>query len=114
MKNMKILIALNENNNLDSKLSEHFGNCAFYAIYSTDSKNLKIISNIIDHSKEKTPVEQIQDLNIDMVFTKGIGRKAIDLFSKTNILLKTGNYNILKEVIENINNLEEIKQSCNH
>ncbi|MDD3178060.1 MAG: NifB/NifX family molybdenum-iron cluster-binding protein [Candidatus ainarchaeum sp.] len=111
---MKILIALDENKNLDSKLSEHFGNCSFFAIYSTDSKNLEIIPNIIDHSKEKTPVEQIQELDIDAVFTKGIGKKAIDLFSKTSILLKTENFNILKEVIENIDYLKDIKQSCDH
>jgi predicted Fe-Mo cluster-binding NifX family protein len=47
---MKILISLDNDYSLDSKLSCHFGNCAFFAIYNSNNKSLEIIKNYIDHS----------------------------------------------------------------
>ena len=61
------------------------------------------------------PVNQIlEKLKIDSVFSLGIGKKAIDLFRKNNILIKTGNYQSQKQIIENKNNQKDLKQSCNH
>jgi len=112
---MNILIALNENKNLESKLSEHFGHCTHFAIYNINSKNIQYITNTIDHTNTNlTPVDQIMRYKPDMVFTLGIGQKAINLFKQKNIILKTGNYKILKEVIDNIDKLKDITDSCEH
>jgi predicted Fe-Mo cluster-binding NifX family protein len=103
---------LNENNKMESKLGFHFGRSSHFAIYDTINRTTDIIQNIIDHSMEnKTPVDQVMKYKPDMIFTLGIGKKAYDLFKQKNIIIKTGNYKILKEVIENINNLENIKES---
>jgi len=57
---MKILIALNENKELNSKLSEHFGHCPYFAIYKTETKELNIVKNKINHlNSDLNPVEQI-------------------------------------------------------
>jgi predicted Fe-Mo cluster-binding NifX family protein len=57
---MKILIAVNENKGKDSKLSEHFGHCPYFAIYETKTKRLELFQNKIDHTNTNlTPVDQI-------------------------------------------------------
>jgi predicted Fe-Mo cluster-binding NifX family protein len=47
--------------------------------------------------------------NPNIVFSKGIGQKAINLFKEKGIEIKTGNFSNLKELIENIKNLQNIK-----
>ncbi|MCK4997183.1 NifB/NifX family molybdenum-iron cluster-binding protein [Candidatus Pacearchaeota archaeon] len=112
---MKILIAINDNNGINSKLSEHFGHCPYFAIYETDNKSLEIVENKLDHSNQnQTPVDQIMKFNPTIVFTLGIGARAIKLFNEKGIKLKTGNYQIVKEVIENIENLKEMDSGCEH
>jgi len=112
---MKILIAIDEDKGMNSKLSEHFGHCPYFAIYETRTESLEIIENIIDHSNESlTPVDQIMKFNPTIVFTLGAGKKAIKLFKEKGIKLKTGNYQTVKEVIENINNLKEMDEGCEH
>jgi len=110
---MKILIAINENSGKESKLSEHFGHCPYFAVYETETKNLKIIKNELDHSNlNLTPVDQIMKFKPDVVFTLGIGQRAIKLFKERGVSLKTGNYKTVREVIENLNELEELEGSC--
>ena len=112
---MKLLAAIDENKELNSKLSAHFGHCAFFAIYETDSEKLEIIENKIDHSNQTlTPVDQIMKFKPNIVFTLGIGQRAIKLFNEKNVKIKTGDFKTLKQVIENINNLKELEQSCEH
>ena len=110
---MKYLIAIEENKKLDSKLSEHFGHCPYFAIYETETKKIRIIKNKINHSNKKlNPVEQIMKLKPNIIFSLGIGKKAIELFSKKKVKIKTGNYKILKEVIDNIDKLHDLNKDC--
>ena len=110
---MKLLIALNENKKLNSKLSEHFGYCPYFAIYETETKKIKIIENKINHSSKRlNPVEQIMKLKPDIVFSLGMGKKAIELFNKKKVKIKTGNYKILKELINNLDKLLDLNKAC--
>ena len=112
---MKILIAIKDNNGIDSKSSEHFGHCPFFAIYETTKESLDIVDNNIDHSNsDSTPVEQIMKFKPDVVFTLGIGQRAIKLFSKENIKLKTGDYASVREVIANVDNLKNLNDGCEY
>ena len=112
---MKLLIAINENKGMNSKLSEHFGHCPYFAIYETDTKEFKIVKNELDHSNQSlTPVDQIMKFEPDAVFTLGVGQRAINLFNEKQVKLKTGNYKIIKEVIENVDNLQELDSGCEH
>ena len=112
---MKILIAINEKNGINSKLSEHFGHCPYFAIYKTETKDLEFVENIINHSDQNsTPVDQMMKFNPDIVFTLGAGQRAINLFNKKKVELKTGNYKNVKEVIENIDNLKFLDGGCEH
>ncbi len=112
---MKILIALNENKGINSKLSEHFGHCPYFAIYEKKTKKIEIITNKIDHSKQNlTPVDQIMQFKPNLVFSQGMGQRAIKLFNEKKIKIKTGNYSNLKEVIKNIDHLQDLKEGCLH
>ena len=112
---MKLLIALNENNGENSKLSEHFGYCGYFAIFDSGIKKFEIVKNKIEHANiNLTPVEQVMKFNPDAVFTLGIGRRAIKLFGEKEIKIKTGNFEILKQVIENFETLKELNNGCGH
>jgi len=112
---MKLLIAIDENKRENSKLSEHFGHCPYFAIYETNTKDLEIIENKLDHSNQNlTPVDQIMKFKPNVVFTLGIGQRAIELFNEKKVKIKTGDYKIVKEVIRNIENLKELNAGCNH
>ncbi|MCK4649797.1 hypothetical protein KAT36_01055 [Candidatus Pacearchaeota archaeon] len=112
---MKLLIAIDENKGLNSKLSEHFGHCSHFAIYETGTKEITIIKNKLEHSNlDITPVDQIMEFRPDIVFSLGIGQRAIVLFNKKGVKLRTGNYETVKGVIENINNLKKLNSNCNH
>jgi predicted Fe-Mo cluster-binding NifX family protein len=112
---MKILIAINEKSGANSKLSEHFGHCPYFAIYETNTKNLQFIKNELDHSNPLlTPIDQIMKFKPNIIFSKGMGKRAIHLFKEKGVKIATGDYRIVKEVIENIDNLKELKEECNH
>lgn len=112
---MKILIAIDEDKGKNSKLSEHFGHCPYFAIYEIDTKEITIVENKLEHSNtDVSPVDQIMRFKPDIVFTLGIGQRAIKLFNEKGVKLKTGDYKIVKDVIENIDNLKELKGSCGH
>ena len=112
---MKLLIAIKENKGEESALSEHFGHCPYFAIYDSEIKKLTIEKNDIDHSIEDiSPVDQIMKFNPDKLFTLGVGQRAINLFNKKGIEILTGNFKKLKEVIENISNLQKLTSGCDH
>ena len=112
---MRLLIAIDENKGKNSKLSEHFGHCPYFAIYETDSKELKIVENKLEHTNPNlSPVDQIMKFKPDIVFSLGMGQKAIKLFNKKGIKLKIGDYKNLKEIIKNINDLKKLNSESNH
>jgi predicted Fe-Mo cluster-binding NifX family protein len=112
---MKILIAISENNGINSKLSEHFGHCPYFAIYETENKKLEIVKNKIDHTDQNlTPVDQIMKFKPEIVFTLGVGQRAISLFNEKKVRLKTGDYKTVQEIIENIDNLKNLDGGCEH
>lgn len=110
---MKLLVAVNNKNGLYTKLSDHFGHCNYFAIYDNETKELKFVNNNIDHNNTSiTPIDQIMKYSPDIIFSLGMGAKALDLFNKKEIKVRTGNFTILKEVINNINDLCDLKMSC--
>ena len=112
---MKILIPVLDNNKENSKISLHFGHAPFFAIYDSENKELTFFKNTIDHSNPNlTPVDQLSEYKCEIVYVKDIGQRAINLFKEKNIILKTGNYETVQEIMDNCNHLEELKKSCGH
>lgn len=110
---MKIIIAVKENKGLNSKLSEHFGFCPYFAVYDSDTKRLQMIKNTLDHKNQNLlPAEQILSLKPDIIFSRGMGKKALNVFNKKRIKVKTGPYKNLKGVLKNIKNLKNLEEDC--
>lgn len=112
----RIFFPLLDNKGEDSEISQHFGHAPFFGLYDTEKKELKIIENVLDHTDpNKSPIDQIEEaVNPTTIFAKGIGGRAIQLISQKGLSLKTGNYNTVKEVLENLDKLDNQTQGCGH
>ena len=114
--NEKIFFPLLDDNGLDSEISQHFGHAPFFGLYETKTKKLTITRNKLDHTDpNKSPIDQIAEaVNPTAIFAKGIGGRAIRLIQEKGLGLKTGNYNTVKEVINNLDKLEDQTTDCGH
>jgi len=112
----RIFFPLLNNIGMDSEISQHFGHAPFFGVYDVEKKELKIIENDLDHTNpNKSPIDQIQEaVNPTTIFARGIGGRAINIIQEKCLALKTGNYATVKEVIENLDSLEDQTQSCGH
>ncbi|MCD4705782.1 hypothetical protein K8R61_01750 [bacterium] len=115
-KNQKIFIPLLNDNGENSEPSLHFGHAPYFGLYNFFNKELIITKNNLDHnSLDKSPVDQIvENMNPTIVFAQDMGGRAIDLFTEKNIVLKTGPYKTVKEIIDNFDNLKKLDNSCGH
>ena len=111
-----IFIPLLNDEGDDSEISLHFGHAPYFGLYDLKTKKLIIKKNELSHNDlNKTPVDQvIESANPQIVYALDMGQRAIRFFKEKNVKLKTGSYKILKEVIENINSLEDLDESCGH
>jgi len=112
----KIFFSLLDDNGTNSEISQHFGHAPFFGLYDVNKKELKIIPNDLNHTDpNKSPIDQIEKaVNPTTIFAKGIGGRAIGIIQQKGLRLKTGNYSTVKEVIENLDDLEDQTQDCGH
>jgi len=114
--NEKIYFPLLDDEGENSKVSSHFGHAPYFGLYDTSSKELKIVDNTLEHNSENcSPVDQIMDsANPTMVYTQGIGSRAISLFAEKGVSIKTGSYQTIKEVVDNLDKLSDSVEGCKH
>ncbi len=113
-KGERIFFPLLDNKGEDSEISQHFGHAPFFGLYDVEKKELKIIENNLDHTDPTlSPIDQIEKaVNPTTIFAKGIGGRAINIIAQKGLSLKTGDYSTVKEVIENLDKLENQTESC--
>lgn len=112
---MIILVPVLDKKGMDSAVSPHFGHTPFFAVYDSEKDELKIEKNKLNHiDPVYSPVDQLMIHKPDIVYVLDIGQRAIDLFKEKGIILKTGNYKRLRDVVDNVDSLEEVKSSCGH
>ena len=107
---MRVAIACDEGN-----VSEHFGHCKEFIIYEIEEnkiKNREVLKNP-GHVPGFLP-KFLKEKNVDVVITKGIGSRALELFQSEGIKVistVSGNENeTIKKYIEG--RLEEISEPC--
>jgi len=112
----RIFFPLLDNKGMDSEISQHFGHAPFFGLYDVEKKELTIAENDLDHTDPtKSPIDQIQEaVNPTTIFAKGIGGRAIHIIAQKGLSLKTGDYRTVREVIENLDSLEDQTESCGH
>ena len=115
-KGERIFLPLLDNNGEDSKISPHFGHAPFFGVYDVEKKELKIIENNLNHTDPtKSPIDQIEEaVNPTTIFAQGIGGRAIQLIAQKGMSLKTGAFDTVKEVIENLDKLYDQTEDCGH
>jgi predicted Fe-Mo cluster-binding NifX family protein len=111
---MRLLMPVLSDNGLDSEINPHFGRSSLFAIYDTDMKELKIVKNRCMHSGGCMVVDEMLKQNPDIVFVHDMGFKATEKFKIRGVKVKTGRFKLLKEVIENINDLADLTEACRH
>lgn len=104
---MKIAIS-STGNSLESTLDKHFGRCAFFVIYDTESKSIEFIPNPYKETEEKAGIDSAQfvnNRNVSKIISGDFGIKIkplLDSFKIQMIVIKDSEKKI-KEIIEMLN-----------
>lgn len=111
-----ILFPLLEKEGLNSRISEHFGHANFFGAYNFKTQFFEITENHLNHSdSKKTPIDQIiETINPKIIFAKGIGQKAMNVIKDKRLILKTGDYETVNDVLANLEQLSEVTDDCGH
>jgi predicted Fe-Mo cluster-binding NifX family protein len=112
----RIFFPLLDDNGMDSRISPHFGHAPFFGLFDTKTGEFTITGNTLRHDDPgKSPVDQIIDaVNPTSVFSQGIGARAVMLFNKRGISLKTGPYENVRDAVGNLDKLAEQTSDCGH
>lgn len=105
-----------DNKGLDSNVAEHFGHSDFLGLYDFKNKKLEIKENRLDHSNAfSSPIDQVKEIfNPDAVYAFALGKRAIMLFKEKGIIIITGKFSKVKDIILDINNCVELDRDCGH
>ncbi len=100
---MKIAVA-SMGETLDSNVSDHFGRCPYYII--VDGDDVRAVKNPhVAHSPGQVP-EFIKSLEVDIIISGGMGKRAIEIFKEMDIRALTGARGTVRDAIENMSNLK--------
>ncbi len=109
---MRMAIPVLDNNGELSTVAEHFGHVKFMAVYDSETKKLEMVD--VQETEGCSPVSAIDNLEIDTVYCFGMGTRAMALCKEKGIELKTGKFRIVKDVINNLDELDDLKEGCGH
>ena len=114
---MNILIPTADGTGINSEIYGHFGGSPFYTIYSSETKEVKIINN---SEKEHThgqcsPIEVLQANKVDTVICMGMGRRAIMNLNELGIKVFVAQDAVsVKDAIDALNNGSVVEFSAEH
>ncbi len=109
---MRIAIPLMEEEGRKSRIHPHFGHIQTIAVYDSNAKKLEMVK--VKPIQGCSPIEAIRELKIDAIYTFGMGMRAMEICKSLGIELKTGSFQTVGEVIENIGSLQDLRESCGH
>ena len=109
---MKIAIPVSDNKGELSTVAEHFGHVKFMAVYDSKTKKLEMVN--VQETEGCSPISAIDNLGIDTIYCFGIGTRAMRMCKEKGIKLKTGRFSIVRDVIDNVNKLDDLKEGCGH
>lgn len=100
---MKIAIPLMEENEEESRISEHFGRAPYFAfveLKGDKTYTFEIEKNPFEeHSPGDIP-RYLHDKSIDLIVVRSIGKEALNFFEKYNIKVIRGVDGNLKEIVQ--------------
>jgi len=97
---MKIMVPLDDNQGLKSRVCSHFGRAPYFAIINIEDG--KVSLEIIENPRGKgiRAGELALKLGVNGVVVKDIGFRALEMLRSAGIEVYACNVNTLKEVIE--------------
>ena len=118
---MRIVIPVEEDKGVDSRLSEHFGRAPFFAVFELDEdgkiSNQKVVPNESEHfGGTGFPPDRILQLKPDAVITFGMGPRALSQFQEAKVAVLRANSDTVNGVISSYvkDELEELTEGCHH
>ena len=79
---MKIIIPIDENKGLDSKLASHFGRCQKFLLLDENGVVSTALENLSTHTGgTKQPPEIVRESGAEVLICKGLGMKAITMLT---------------------------------
>jgi len=110
---MRILIPVLENRGKQSRVSSHFGRAPYFALYDSKTDRLEIIETMKEGFGGKSRLaEDMLKYKPDVVFALGMGPRAINLFRSNDVMIETGEYDTVEDIIKNKNKLKELEEAC--
>lgn len=109
---MKIGFALTENKERESKIADHFGQAEYLGIYDSAEDDLEIKE--IGHGEGCVPIHMLKKEGVDAIYAFELGIRAMNLCQKFDIKMKTGDCKVVKDLIENLDDLDDLLESCGH
>lgn len=84
---MKLIIPLDEQEGLDSRLCEHFGSAPFFALVETDTGIFELLDNSSKHHEhgQCTPADSFAEMGVHAVLCNGIGAGAASKLQRLGI-----------------------------
>jgi predicted Fe-Mo cluster-binding NifX family protein len=107
---MRIAMALVENKGMDSKVHPHFGHVQLMGVYDTAKKELKVVE--VKPVQGCSPIAALEGHKVDAIYTFEMGMRAIELCGRLGIKLKTGKFSTVREVVGNLDKLDDLEGSC--
>lgn len=91
---MRIAISSEQNNGLDSQVSHHFGHCPYFVLVDLEGDEVKQVETIPNpyygnHQPGMVP-GFINQRNVNIMLSGGMGWRAIDFFQQYGIGVSTG------------------------
>jgi len=103
---MRYAIPIDNNNDLESIVGQHFGHVPYFAIWTKETENLDIIDNGSNHKGGVgLPMEFLAD-HCDGVFLKAAGAKAVMLGQQLGLEVYMGADGSVKDTIQKFKNGE--------
>ena len=106
---MKICIPTSGKNGLHEPIHDHFGSALYFTIYDTDNKSIEVVANLNNQHENGSciPTQSLEEKNVDIVISGGMGTRAISMLNMKNIkafkLIETTTFQL---AIEKFNNGE--------
>lgn len=101
---MRIAISVETNQELDSRVAQHFGRCPYFALVDVDGREVravKVVENPFYAAHQPGQVPGfIKEQNADVMLSGGMGGRAIQFFQQYGIETATGANGTVREALE--------------
>ncbi|HHQ44743.1 MAG TPA: dinitrogenase iron-molybdenum cofactor biosynthesis protein [Candidatus Altiarchaeales archaeon] len=88
---MKIAVPTDGDKGLEENVSEHFGRSNTYTIVDDETGEVNVVENTSEHmGGSGMPPELLAGEGVDVLLCRGLGRRAIQMFSDRNIQVFCG------------------------